>query len=128
MIFLRYRATDPEHLDPDDDSRLSAIVERSPKLAAVARHVRDFAAIMRGRTGARDLRQWIERVEAEALTGLQSFVNGIRADLAAVTNGLSLPYSSGRVEGHVNRVKMIKRQMYGRANFDLLRRRILAPI
>jgi hypothetical protein len=43
------------------------------------------------------------------------------------TAGLSLPYSSGTVEGHVNRMKMIKRQMYGRANVDLLRRRILAP-
>jgi transposase len=64
----------------------------------------------------------------DELPGLRSFINGIRTDLDAVTNGLSLPYSSGRVEGHVNRIKMIKRQMYGRANFDLLRRRILAPI
>ncbi|HEX5995306.1 MAG TPA: hypothetical protein VFY84_09220, partial [Jiangellales bacterium] len=76
--------TDPDHLDCDDDSRLSAIIERSPKLAAVAQHVRDFAAMMRNRTGARDLAQWLERVEADALTGLQSFVNGIRNDLASV--------------------------------------------
>jgi transposase len=124
----RWIMTDPDHLDPDDGRRLNAIIERSPNLAAITRHVRAFATMMRTRTGARDLRQWIEQVEADALTGLQSFVNGIRTDLAAVTNGLSLPYSSGRVEGHVNRVKMIKRQMYGRANFDLLRRRILAPI
>ena len=46
-------------------------------------------------------------------------------DLAAVTAGLTLPWSSGPVEGHVNRIKMIKRQMYGRANLDLLRRRLL---
>jgi transposase len=124
----RWIMTDPDHLDPDDGGRLNAIIERSPILAAVAQHVRDFAAMMRNRTGSHDLAQWLERVDADALTGLQSFVNGIRNDLAAVTNGLSLPYSSGRVEGHVNRVKMIKRQMCGRANFDLLRRRILAPI
>ncbi len=43
----------------------------------------------------------------------------------AVTNGLTLPYSSGQVEGTVNRIKMIKRQMFGRANFDLLRKRVL---
>ena len=52
----------------------------------------------------------------------------VQRDLAAVTAGLSLPYSSGPVEGHVNRIKTIKRQMYGRANFDLLRLRVLAPI
>ena len=84
--------------------------------------------MMRKRTGTRDLPQWIELADADELPGLRSFTNGIRADLTAVTNGLSLPYSSGRVEGHVNRIKTIKRQMYGRANFDLLRGRILAPI
>jgi len=51
----------------------------------------------------------------------------LQRDLAAVINGLTLPWSSGAVEGHVNRVKMLKRQMYGRAKFDLLRRRILQP-
>ena len=53
---------------------------------------------------------------------MQSFAKGLQRDLAAVTNGLSLPWNSGAVEGHVNRVKMLKRQMYGRAKFDLLRR------
>ena len=46
-------------------------------------------------------------------------------DLDAVTAGLSLPFSSGPVEGNVNRIKMLKRQMYGRAGFDLLRKRVL---
>jgi transposase len=44
-----------------------------------------------------------------------------------VANGLTLPYSSGPVEGNVNRLKMLKRQMYGRAKFDLLRKRVLLP-
>jgi len=56
---------------------------------------------------------------------LRSFVTGLRADQDAVTNGLSLPWSSGAAEGHVNRIKMLKRQMYGRASPDLLRRRVL---
>jgi len=56
---------------------------------------------------------------------LKSFVTGLRADQDAVTNGLSLRWSSGAVEGHVNRIKMLKRQMYGRASPDLLRRRVL---
>ena len=50
---------------------------------------------------------------------------GLTSDLAAVTAGLTLPHSSGPVEGNANRIKMIKRQMYGRAGFDLLRKRVL---
>ncbi len=56
---------------------------------------------------------------------LQSFVVGVRSDLGAVTTGLTLPFSSGAVEGQVNRIKMLKRQMFGRAGVDLLRKRIL---
>jgi transposase len=56
---------------------------------------------------------------------LKSFVTGLRADQDAVTAGLTLRWSSGCVEGHVNRIKMLKRQMYGRANPDLLRLRVL---
>ena len=50
---------------------------------------------------------------------------GIRQDLAAVTAGLTLPHSSGATEGNVNRIKAIKRQMYGRASLDLLRKRVI---
>lgn len=64
-------------------------------------------------------------VEADDLPHLHRFVRGLRADYDAVRNGLTLPHSSGAVEGNVNRIKMIKRQMYGRAKFDLLRKRIL---
>ena len=56
---------------------------------------------------------------------LHSFTTGLGRDHAAVLNGLTLSYSSGAVEGKVNRIKMIKRQMYGRAKFDLLRKRVL---
>jgi transposase len=59
-------------------------------------------------------------VDADDQPDLQSFVAGLRRDYDAVRNGLTLPYNSGAVEGHVNRIKMIKRQMYGRANLDLL--------
>jgi transposase len=67
----------------------------------------------------------MEQVEADELPALHSLVTGLRRDLAAVTAGFTLPWSSGAVEGNVNRIKMIKRQMYGRASFDLLRKRIL---
>jgi transposase len=124
----RWIMTDPANLNADDKALLDAISTRSPAIHALVGHVRAFATMMRRLTGVRDLPQWIHRVQTDDLPGLQAFANSIQRDIAAVTAGLSQPYSSGPVEGHVNRIKMIKRQMYGRANFDLLRRRILAPL
>jgi transposase len=87
--------------------------------------VTSFAKIMTARTGERDLPGWLERVDADDQPELRSFAAGIRLDLAAVTAGLTLPHSSGTVEGNVNRLKAIKRQMYGRASLDLLRKRVI---
>jgi transposase len=72
-----------------------------------------------------DLDRWMTAVQADDLPELHSFVTGLRRDYDAARAGLTLPHSSGKVEGHVNRIKMLKRQMYGRANPDLLRKRIL---
>ncbi len=69
---------------------------------------------------------WLEDVGKSRISALVSFARGIKQDLAAVTNALSLPWSNGQTEGQVNRLKLIKRQMYGRANFDLLRKRVIA--
>ncbi|HEY9368295.1 MAG TPA: hypothetical protein VIU94_07580, partial [Streptomyces sp.] len=62
---------------------------------------------------------------ARALPSLHTLAKGIDRDRDAVIAGLTLPWSSGVVEGHVNRIKMLKRQMHGRAGFDLLRKRVL---
>ena len=71
------------------------------------------------------LEAWASQAEASPVSELRGFAKGLRKDWAAVTAGLTVPYSSGAVEGHVNRIKMIKRQMYGRAKPDLLRKRVL---
>jgi transposase len=120
----RWILTRPDNLDPNQKQHLDRILARSPHLAAAARHVTEFAAMMTNLAGHR-LPEWIAAVTADDLPALHSFVTGIQRDLAAVTNGLTLPQSSGPVEGHVNRIKTIKRQMYGRASFPLLRKRIL---
>ncbi|MFI6743724.1 transposase [Nonomuraea sp. NPDC050451] len=73
----------------------------------------------------RQLDAWMTAVLADDLPELHSFVAGLRRDQDAVTAGRTLPYSSGPGEGHVNRVKTIKRQMHGRANHDRLRKRVL---
>ncbi len=71
------------------------------------------------------LERWVTAAEKSNLRELVSFVAGIRRDRAAVEQMLSTEWSNGQCEGQINRVKMIKRQMYGRANFDLLRQRVL---
>ncbi|WUI65721.1 ISL3 family transposase [Nocardia sp. NBC_00403] len=116
--------SDPAGLDSDDQQRLDAILSVSPELTALVGHVRAFATMM-GQLRGRELERWIAAVEADDLPALHSFVRGLRRDQDAVTAGLTLPWSSGPVEGHVNRIKMIKRQMFGRAKPDLLRKRIL---
>jgi transposase len=75
--------------------------------------------------GGEDLEQWITDVEQDTLAPLASFARNLRRDQDAVHAGLTFEHSSGRVEGTVNRIKMLKRQMFGRANFDLLRKRVL---
>ncbi|MCW3820657.1 transposase [Micromonospora sp. DR5-3] len=90
----------------------------------MATDVKAFAEILTNRHGHR-LNAWITAVTADDQPDLHSFIAGLRRDHDAVVNGLTLPHSSGVVEGHVNRIKMIKRQMYGRANLDLLRKRVL---
>jgi len=91
---------------------------------AVREHIRRFAEIMVDRRG-HDLAEWMTDVDTTGSQALRSFVTGLRRDLDAVTAGLTLVHNSGPVEGHVNRIKMLKRQMYGRANLDLLRKRII---
>jgi len=81
--------------------------------------------MMTRRQGQQALEGWLTAVEADDQPELRSFANGIRRDQQAVTNGLTLPYRSAAVEGNVTRIKMIKRQMYGRASFALLRKRVI---
>jgi transposase len=114
----------PDKLDPDERDHLTQARAVCPHLDALAGHITAFAEILTGRHGHR-LDAWIAAVDADDQPDLHSFTAGLRRDHHAVVNGLTLPYSSGPVEGHVNRIKMIKRQMYGRANLDLLRKRVL---
>jgi transposase len=121
----RWLLTRPDHLQEDEQAQLQAIRARCPHIDALAGHVTSFAEMMTARTGSRDLEAWLAAVEADDQAGLRSLAAGIRNDQQAVTNGLSLHWNSGMVEGTVNKIKMIKRQMHGRAGFDLLRKRVI---
>lgn len=114
----------PDSLAAGDKPRLKAILDRCPELRAASDQVRAFAAMLTQLTG-HDLPQWIAAARDAGLPGISSFAKGLEQDLDAVTNGLTLPWSSGPVEGRVNHIKMIKRQMFGRAGLPLLRKRVL---
>jgi transposase len=116
--------THPDHLVAADAARLRALRRRAPQLNRLTNHVRDFATMLTGLRGEH-LEAWITCVERDSLRPLASFAHFLRRDQHAVHNGLSLPYSSGAVEGSINRLKMLKRQMFGRAGLELLRKRVL---
>jgi transposase len=114
-----------EDLNPRQQQLLADVRGHCSQLDRLAEHVTGFAKMMTKRTGEQQLAGWLERVEADDQPELHTFAAGIRQDLAAVTAGLTLPYSSGATEGNVNRLKALKRQMYGRASLDLLRKRVI---
>jgi hypothetical protein len=117
--------TDPARLDDDDRAQLTGILGRCPELEALAGHVTAFAKILTRRAGDR-LDGWLAAAAASpGQPELASFATGIRRDYQAVRNALTLEWNSGRVEGLNTRTKLLKRQMYGRATFPLLRKRIL---
>jgi transposase len=118
--------TSPARLDPAAAIQLAAIRAASPQLDALARHVTRFTEITGGLLGSAALTTWLDDADADAgQPALHRFTRGIRQDRQAVGNAVTLPWSSGKVEGHVCRLKMIKRQMYGRATPALTRKRVL---
>ena len=109
---------------PLEQARLDAIRARSDELATALDLADGFAELIRKRS-RETLGEWLARGEASSDPDLRRFAEGIRRDEAAVHAAVTETWSNGPVEGHVNRLKMIKRQMYGRAGFVLLRARVL---
>jgi transposase len=107
----------------DDTARkfVDALLAGAPDLVPVILLAREFRAMVREKQ-ADKLDQWLIAAQATPLAG---FAGGLQRDLAAVRAGLSLPWSTGPVEGQISRLKTIKRTMCGRAGFDLLRHRVL---
>ena len=117
--------SDPGDLSEEELAFVDALVDRCPLFHTAAESAREFAAMMRNRE-ADKLGSWIEKPhQAGVPPELQTFADGLASDNEAVHAALSMEWSNGQVEGQVNRLKLIKRQMYGRAGFDLLRQRVL---
>ncbi|MFH8753940.1 ISL3 family transposase [Streptomyces rimosus] len=120
----RWILSQPETIAGVEQLRLKAVLANCPEIEALTRHVRSFATMLAERRGER-LPEWLDAVRQDDLPSLRTLAAGIDRDRGAVIAGLTLPWSSGVVEGHVNRIKMLKRQMFGRAGFELLRKRVL---
>src|SRR6266699_3952355 len=113
-----------EDLKPEEQETLRQLRQASPDLETAYQLVKEFLQMVRELSGER-LEEWLNKVEASHLQAFQSFVTGVQQDKDAVIAGLTLVWSNGPVEGQVNRLKLIKRSMYGQADLDLLKRRVL---
>lgn len=103
---------------------LTQLCEADPQIARTYELIQEFTTMLRERKGER-FDEWLDRAEKQGVSELQSFANGLKKDYDAVKAGLTLEWSNGQTEGQVHRLKLFKRQMYGRGRFDLLRKRVL---
>src|SRR4051795_10629739 len=115
----------PSQLEPHEWDALHEILNDDKRLAVGYELLQRFRRLI-NRRSVRDLVQWLADAVESGLRPFVSLAHGIQADYVAVTNGLKLPWSTGPVEGTVTRVKLLKRQGYGRASTRLLRRRIIS--
>ncbi len=116
--------TDQQQLRADQRALLERICHTHAELQDLYQLGQDFVQMVKQRQGRR-LDPWLARASQSSSVELRGFASGIKRDYAAVKAALSLPWSQGQVEGHITRLKCLKRQMYGRAHFDLLRSRVL---
>jgi transposase len=113
-----------DQLPEDERDYLARLCDHEPTIGLAYELAQEFAAMARERQG-QAFEAWLTSVAASGITELQSFARSLVEDRAAVEAGLSLEWSNGQTEGQINKLKLVKRQMYGRANFDLLRLRLL---
>ncbi|MER7952803.1 ISL3 family transposase [Streptomyces sp. NPDC096079] len=114
----------PERLGDEEREQFAAVLARCPELKALHAHVRGFAEILQSRSG-QHLKDWIAATRTADLSRLHAFATGLEKDWDAVVQGLRTHWNSGPAEGRVHHIKMIKRQMFGRAKLPLLRKRVL---
>ncbi|MFF0043397.1 transposase [Streptomyces mirabilis] len=121
----RWLLTHPDALVGSDRIQLQAVLAYSSGLDVLTKHARAFAHMATDLHGDQ-LPARIESARASTdLPSLSRFAHHLERDVEAVVAGLSRPWNSGVVEGHVNRIKMLKRQMFDRAGFEFLRKRVL---
>lgn len=116
--------TDKTLFSDKDTSRLDLLLDTYPEAKLCYDLCREFF-IMIQTQNSNTFETWLQKAKDSRIKEMKSFAKGIQSDFKAVKNAIDLPWSNGIVEGKVNKLKYIKRQMYGRASFDLLRKKIL---
>lgn len=106
---------------------IGLMCEKEPQLKIAQQLALDFYRILKTKNKPQ-LSRWFTHVSESGPVKLQRVAAGMEADAAAICEAITSRWSNGVVEGHVNRLKMLKRQMYGRAEFELLRRRVMSPL
>jgi transposase len=114
----------PDERDDEERTQVHALLATYPTVSTAHTLVQRFGRMVRDRQAV-DLEAWLAETHASGIAELGSFIQGIQRDRAAVEAGMTLEWSQGQVEGQITRLKLLKRQMYGRAKFDLLRLRLL---
>jgi transposase len=110
-----------------DDERVyqSALLAADPTMAIAYDLTVTFVTMVRQRTGEDQFAPWLARAQACSISAVRAFAQSLEKDRDAVQVGLTVPWSNGQLEGQINRLKLLKRQSYGRAGFDLLQRRVM---
>ncbi|WP_443709850.1 ISL3 family transposase [Salinispora arenicola] len=122
----RYLLTAPDQLNDHQRTLVDALTAACPEMTALAGFIGSFAALLTPANGNDNrLTVWIAAVKATDLPHLHTFTRGLGLDRDAVNAALTHPFHNGGTEGVNTKTKLIKRQMYGRAGFTLLRHRIL---
>ena len=122
----RLLLTRPAALSDAQQALLGKLTAACPEMTSLAGLIRSFAALLKPDPANDDkLQEWTRAAQAPDLPGIHAFTRGLDLDMAAATAAVTLPFHNGRTEGVNTKTKMIKRQMYGRAGFTLLRHRIL---
>jgi transposase len=124
---VRILSKDVKFLDVEQQEYVNRLAQLSPELLRASDLVKRFIGIVKDRD-ADQLDEWLKDMEGSNIKELKAFASGLYQDRDAVEAALQMEWSNGQVEGHVNRLKAIKRQMYGRGNFDLLRHRVLHAV
>ena len=121
MLFVRR----PEELKEVEQQDVAQMTSACADIATAYELAQGFASMIRQRL-SHELEPWLEAAKSAGLVKFRKLAKGLWSDQEAVAAALIYPWSNGQAEGQINQLKLIKRLMYGRANFDLLRHRVLA--
>ncbi len=117
----------PEEQSDSDSEAIALLKQQHPNLKIAIELAQSFADLVRRKQPER-LEEWCKSAESSQIKALESFATSLKEDWAAVKNGVTLSWSNGQVEGQINRLKMLKRQMYGRASHGWLKKRFLCQV